>query len=151
MIIWCFFIVLKCWRYFTKLGRLEHHRNPQQLKIFGIMSRGIQIGLLMDVDGNKMLKNPAIYDSLCMDHTIWKVMFSLFPTIVYVDATMDTNSEGCPLLSLVGNDTCSKLLQFLESFCQINNYGYFNGYSVFCYQWCAIMICWVNSGNYHWW
>ena len=33
-----------------------------------------------------------------------KIMFSLFPNIVYVDATMDTNSEGRPLLSLIGKD-----------------------------------------------
>ncbi len=37
-----------------------------------------------------------------------KVMFSLFTTIIYADATMDTKSEGDPLLSLAGKDTCSK-------------------------------------------
>ena len=43
-----------------------------------------------------------------------KTMFSLFPNIVYVDATMDTNSEGRPLLSLVGKDTCSKTFTILR-------------------------------------
>ena len=43
-----------------------------------------------------------------------KVMFSLFPNVVYVDATMDTNSEGRPLLSLVGKDTCSKTFTILR-------------------------------------
>ena len=43
-----------------------------------------------------------------------KIMFSLFPNIVFVDATMDTNSEGRPLLSLVGKDTCSKTFTILR-------------------------------------
>ena len=33
---------------------------------------------------------------------------------MYVDATMDTNSEGWPLLSLVGKDTCSKTFTILR-------------------------------------
>ena len=43
-----------------------------------------------------------------------KVMFSLFPNIVYVDTTMDTNSEGRSLLSLVGKETCSKTFKILR-------------------------------------
>ena len=43
-----------------------------------------------------------------------KIMFSLFPNIVYVDTTMDTNSERQPLLSLVGKDTCSKTFAILR-------------------------------------
>ena len=43
-----------------------------------------------------------------------KIMFSLFPNIVFVDATMDTNSEGRPLLSLIGKDTCNKTFTILR-------------------------------------
>ena len=43
-----------------------------------------------------------------------QVIFCIFPTIVYVDLAMDTNSEGCPLLSLVGKDTCSKTFTILR-------------------------------------
>lgn len=43
-------------------------------------------------------------------------MFKFFPSVIFVDATMDTNNEGRPLLSMVGKDTCGKTFTILRVF-----------------------------------
>ena len=50
-------------------------------------------------------------------------MFKFFPSVIFVDATMDTNNEGRPLLSMVDKDTCGKTITILRLFCLFRNYG----------------------------
>ena len=44
-----------------------------------------------------------------------KRMFELFPSVLYVDTTCDTNNEGRPLLSINGKDTSSRPFTVLRA------------------------------------
>ena len=43
-----------------------------------------------------------------------KLRFKMFPMVIYCDATMDTNNEGRPLLTMTGKDTSSKTFTILR-------------------------------------
>ena len=45
-----------------------------------------------------------------------KNIFELFPTVLYVDTTCDTNNEGRPLLSINGKDTSSRTFTLVRVF-----------------------------------
>ena len=78
-----------------------------------------------------------------------KVMFSLLPNIVYVDATMDTNSEGQPLLSLVGKDTCSKTFTILRVLLPNQQLCVFCWFFVYYCQRFTVMICYLKLRYCH--
>ena len=43
-------------------------------------------------------------------------MIDLFPSVIYVYTTCDTNNEGRPLLSMSGKDSHSRVFTFLRAF-----------------------------------
>ena len=45
-----------------------------------------------------------------------KLMFELFPHVVYVDTTADTNKEGRPLLTMSGKDSSSRVFTIIRAF-----------------------------------
>ena len=45
-----------------------------------------------------------------------KRLFEMFPQVVLVDTTNDTNNEGRPLLTMTGKDSNGKMFTFLRAF-----------------------------------
>ena len=48
--------------------------------------------------------------------TLEKRLFELFPYVIYVDTTADTNNEGRPLLTMAGKDTSSRMFSLVREF-----------------------------------
>ena len=60
-------------------------------------------------------------------------MFTLFPEVITVDCTADTNNESRPLLTMGGKDANGKVFIFLRVFLPNEKGGFFVGYSTLCY------------------